>query len=184
MAKNGLFGGLGLPQAGGLMQLDQARRLEACPVGVMDDSVVVAIDDPAEVRFKQVRQLLGEKTLFVLVTPTALRELYLTVWSEPVDPGAPSPPEPEAHEPAEAPATSPELVSDARDGLTALVERSAADRRELDDCRARLVDHDRSRRADLERIERLEGQLAQRARIANELKTKLGDFVSGLDAVV
>ena len=76
-----------------------------------------------------------------------------------------------------------DAVSGARNGLTTLVEASAADRRELDDCRARLAEHDQSRHSDLERIERLEEQLAQRTQVVNDLKTKLGDFVSGLDAV-
>ncbi len=76
-----------------------------------------------------------------------------------------------------------EAVSGVRNGLTTLVEASAADRRALDDCRARLAEHDQSRHSDLERIERLEEQLAQRTQVVNDLKTKLGDFVSGLDAV-
>ena len=194
------------PEVAGRMQLEQARRLEACPVGFMDDSVVVAIDDPTEPRFKEVRQLLGEKTLFVIVTPTTLRELYEAVWDEASEPEAPAAaPEPAPKKSTEAPPASPELdtgeilhaleaieaalragsesVAGVRDGLATLVEASAADRHALDECRARLADHDESRHSDIERIEELEEQLAQKTQVVNDLKSKLGDFVSGLEAI-
>jgi hypothetical protein len=48
---------------------------------------------------------------------------------------------------------------------------------------ARLADNDESRRADIERIEQLEEQLAQKTQVVNDLKSKLGDFVSGLEAI-
>jgi hypothetical protein len=192
------------PEVAERIQLKEARRLEACPVGFVDDSLVVAIDDPTEPRFKEVRQLLGDSALFVVVTPTTLRQLYEAVWGKSEEVEAP-PPEQKKEPPKEKPAPTPELdtgdvlaaleaidaalgagreaVAGVRNGLATLVEASAADRRELDECRSQLADHDDSRRADVERIEQLEEQLAQRTQVVNDLKTKLGDFVSGLDAV-
>jgi hypothetical protein len=183
------------PEVAERMHPNDARRVEACPVGFVDDSLVVALDDPTEPRFKEVRQLVGDSALFVIVTPTTLRELYEAVWGEvEVAEAAPAPPEP----PRERPAPAPELdttdimsaletlesaLGAVRNGLTTLVETSAAQRNELDECRAQLADHDQSRRSDLDRIGELEEQLAQRTQVVNDLKTKLGDFVSGLDAV-
>lgn len=187
-------------EAGGAMRLDQAQRLEACPIGFMDDSLVVAIDDPAEARFKEVRGLLGEKTVFVIVTPSTLTALYGQVWSDAGEPESPVPPPPpeavveplpeidtsDIIEALDALETSMSAgvaaAADVRGRLGSLVEASAAHQRELQECRARFEAHDETRKQDLERIAELEAELERRTQFVDDLKAKLGDVVSGLEA--
>jgi hypothetical protein len=182
----------------GLMKPEQAHRLEACPVGFVDGSVVVAIDDPAELRFKEVRELLGDSTLFVVVTPTTLKTIHGEIWSgapeqEPAAPPEPREPAPltpletgdllEALTAIEAALTAGTTAVDGlRSRVEALAETAATDRLELEACRSQLAAHDETRRADVERIADLEQQLEQKTQFVNDLKTKLGDVFNGLEA--
>jgi len=189
-------------EAGEAMSQKDAHLLEACPIGFMDGALVVAIDDPAEARFKEVRELLGDKTLFVIVTPTTLKGLYDEVWSgEARDTEAQ---ETATSDPVEEIEPAPELdtteilgaldaletalaagataAADVRSRLGTLVETSEAAQRELEEHRARLTSHDEARRQDLDRIAELEAELARRTQFVDDLKAKLGDVVSGLEA--
>jgi hypothetical protein len=190
-------------EAGEALSQKDARLLEACPIGFMDGALVVAIDDAAEARFKEVRELLGDKTLFVIVTPTTLKGLYDEVWSG--DTREPEAPPAAAAEPTEEIEAAPELdtteilgaldaleaalaagataAAEVRSRLGTLVETSTAAQRELEGHRARLASQDETRRQDLDRIAELEADLARRTQFVDDLKAKLGDVVSGLEAV-
>jgi regulator of replication initiation timing len=195
------------PEVASLIDPKKARHIEACPVGYMDQSLVVAIADPAEARLREVRQVLGDKSMFVIVTPTTLRELYDAVWEPPSEPD-PASTEKAKEKPKEKPKLEPlpeldldtgeilealgaieaafnagvEVVESVRGQVQALVEATAAQRRELVETRARLDADDESRRADLEQIASLEEQLEQKTQFVNDLKAKLGDVFSGLEA--
>jgi regulator of replication initiation timing len=190
------------PEAGEALSQKDARLLEACPIGFMDGALVVAIDDAAEARFKEVRGLLGDKTLFVIVTPTTLKGLYDEVWT--ADTPEPDAKETEVTEQMERIEPAPELdtaeilealdaletvltagataAADVRSHLGRLVETSAATQRELEEHRARFATHDETRRQDLDRIAELEAELARRTQFVDDLRAKLGDVVSGLEA--
>jgi hypothetical protein len=73
-------------------------------------------------------------------------------------------------------------AADARGQLGDLVETSAAQRRELEECRTRLATNDEARTQDLGRIAELEAELERRTKFVDDLKAKLGDVFSGLDA--
>jgi hypothetical protein len=181
-----------------LMRPERAHRLEACPVGFVDGSVVVAIDDPAELRFKEVRELLGDSTLFVVVTPTTLKTIHGEIWSGEDAPAPVAPPEPREAPPVTpletgdllealgaveaALAAGTTAVDSLRGRVEALGETAGADRLELEACRSQLAAHDESRQADVERIADLEQQLEQKTQFVNDLKAKLGDVFSGLEA--
>jgi regulator of replication initiation timing len=189
------------PEVASLIDRKEARRLEACPVGYMEESLVIAIAEPAELRFREVRQLLGDKTLFVVVTPPTLEDLYVAVWGAPDEP-EPAPKDQPSTEPL--PELGPEIdpgeilealgaiesaftsgaaaVEGLRGQLSGLVEATAAQRRELVETRAKLDAHDESRRQEVDLIASLEEQLAQKTQFVNDLKAKLGDVVSGLEA--
>ena len=197
------------PEVASLIDAKKARHVEACPVGYMEQSLVVAIADPAEARLREVRQLLGDKTMFVVVTPTTLRELYDAVWDVPSEPAQSSAEKPK-DKPKEKPGTEPlpeleldfdtgeilealdaieaafnagvEVVESVRGQVHALVEATTAQRRELVESRARIEAHDESRRQDLEQIASLEEQVAQKTQFVNDLRAKLGDVFSGLEA--
>jgi hypothetical protein len=194
------------PDAVGPMRREEGRRLEACPIGFMDDSTVVAVDDPAEARLREVRRVLGEKTVFVIVTPSTLAGLYDEAWGEAPEPEVPSTPAPVAStpEPAREAEPVPELdtgevlvaldvleaalsagaaaAADVRARLGEVVEASAVHRRALEECRARAATHDDARAQDLERIAQLEEELEKRTKFVDDLKAKLGDVFSGLEA--
>ena len=63
-----------------------------------------------------------------------------------------------------------------------LVELSAESIRELDDCRRQLREQESAREHDRAAVSQLETQLAQEETVRTELKRKLGDVMSGLDA--
>jgi hypothetical protein len=192
------------PDAVGPLRRDEARRLEACPIGFMDDSTVVAIDDPAEARLREVRRVLGEKTVFAIVTPSTLRGLYDEAWGEAPEPEAPvaaaaAPPEPAREaEPLQELETGEILgaldaleaalsagaaaAADVRGRLGDLVEAASVHQRELQECRARAATSDETRAQDLERIAELEAELERRTKFVDDLKAKLGDVFSGLEA--
>jgi regulator of replication initiation timing len=147
--------------------------------------------------------------MFVIVTPTTLRELYDAVWEVPSEPER-SPAEKPKDKPKEKPGTEPlpeleldldtgeilealdaieaafnagvEVVESVRGQVHALVEATTAQQRELVETRARLDAHDETRRQDLEQIASLEEQVAQKTQFVNDLKAKLGDVFSGLEA--
>jgi len=192
------------PEAVGPLSREEARRLEACPIGFMDDSTVVAVDEPAEARLREVRRVLGDKTVFVIVTPSTLAELYDEAWGEAPEPEAPAKAAQASPEPQREIEPVPELETDeifgALDALEAalsagataaadvrgklgdLLEASAAHQAELKECRARVANDGEARAQDLERIAELETELERRTKFVDDLKAKLGDVVSGLDA--
>jgi hypothetical protein len=192
------------PEAVGPLGREEAHRIDACPIGFMDDSTVVAIDDPAEGRLREVRRVLGDKTVFVIVTPSTLAGLYDEAWGEAPESDAPAPAAAASSEPARDLEPLPELdtneilgaldaleaslsagataAADVRARLGDLVNVAAEHRRELDECRTRAVNHDETRTQDLERITELEAELERRTKFVDDLKAKLGDVFSGLDA--
>jgi MshEN domain len=58
-----------------LLSRPEAERLGACPVACNDGVPLVAIADPSEDRFSEVRAALGTQCTFVVTTPSALSQL-------------------------------------------------------------------------------------------------------------
>jgi hypothetical protein len=58
-----------------LLSRAEAERLGACPVAFNDGVPLVAIADPSEERFSEVRAALGTQCTFIVTTPSALSQL-------------------------------------------------------------------------------------------------------------
>jgi hypothetical protein len=58
-----------------LLSRAEAERLGACPVAFNDGVPLVAVADPSEERFSDVRAALGTQCTFVVTTPSALSQL-------------------------------------------------------------------------------------------------------------
>jgi hypothetical protein len=58
-----------------LLSRAEAERLGACPVAFNDGVPLVAVADPTEDRFSEVRAALGAQCTFVVTTPSALTQL-------------------------------------------------------------------------------------------------------------
>jgi Type II secretion system (T2SS), protein E, N-terminal domain len=58
-----------------LLSRAEAERLGACPVAFNDGVPLIAVADPSEERFSEVRAALGTQCRFVVTTPSALSQL-------------------------------------------------------------------------------------------------------------
>ncbi|HET9507847.1 MAG TPA: hypothetical protein VFO81_07875, partial [Gaiellaceae bacterium] len=103
----------------GRLTREEAQRLEALPTRVQDGRVVVAVAEPTEQRLADLREVIGEDTVVVVVPKTALdaglrSELLSGAPGSPVDSGAAEPegpprePEHSPQKPAPAPPPQPE----------------------------------------------------------------------------
>ena len=63
------------PAGWNVLSPSEARRLEACVVGFEGDAPVAALADPNDARFNSLRDSLGEKTRFAIVTGSTLNRL-------------------------------------------------------------------------------------------------------------
>jgi type IV pilus assembly protein PilB len=70
-----------------LLSRAEAERLGACPIAFNDGVPLVAVADPSEERFSEVRAALGTQCTFVVTTPSALSQLIAESPAE----GAPTP---------------------------------------------------------------------------------------------
>ena len=193
-----------------LLSRAEAERLGACPVAFNDGVPLVAVADPGEDRFSEVRAALGTQCTFVVTTPSALTQLIAETPAETapatvVETPLPSEPpvafapaeleipeaeatyvaEPEAeHEPAELPVAEPEPTYVA---VAEPVDNASPALEELDRLLQRLV-ADRVRASDqlADYRRQLDELNAEKARVEADLQAlegKLGEEDELLDAM-
>ena len=183
-----------------LLPLEEARRLQAYPISFEEGVAVVAVADPGEERFDAVRDQLDMEVRFAIVPRGELNALLEgRIAAEPL--AAEQPPGPaersvadptDAALPADAGvlvrelevltdtlATSSEHLSGLQSALDILGEHLARTRDEHARCQQQLTLAEAERDQHRATIRALEEQLRERARRAQELKTRLLDLING-----
>ena len=167
------------PDASGALPPDEALLLEAFVIGFDGKTPIVAVADPIPARVTSVRQRLGDDVSFTIVTVTTLTELLVGAVRD--APAAVTRPADtvELEPPVQHPDDAGMVLAD----LDALAEAVAALRGRVERLAHSSAEAAQEREHNREAIKRLEEQLAQRTNVVADLKTKLGDFMSGLEAV-
>jgi MshEN domain len=183
-----------------LLPLEEARRLQAYPISFEEGVAVVAVADPGEERFDAVRDQLDIEVRFVIVPRGELNTLLEgRIAAEPL--AAEQPPGPAKRsvaDPTDAAlpddagvlirelevltdtlATSSEHLSGLQSALDILGEHLARTRDEHARCQHQLTLAEAERDQHGATIRALEEQLRERARRAQELKTKLLHLING-----
>ena len=167
---------------------EEARRVEALPTRIQDGRVVVAVAEPTEERLADLRRLIGEDTVVVVVPKTALDTgLQSELLSDEVDeativPFAPAPaPAPAPAEQAELPAALREAASETAQPRPAeppsggdTVAALAAQVRGVADSIAALAEYE-------QRVAQLEAELETRRTATTEIRELLARVVRLLD---
>lgn len=166
------------PKAAELLAAEDARRLEACPIGFDGDTAVVVVAEPADTRFDEVRAALGRTATFAVVSKGGLDRLLSELAA--VEPELPAPP-----------VTPAVPAGDDTDGLLADIDRAAIT---IAGLRERVQDlARRQQRAEAEltetrsKLRSLESELGrkqvQQRDLFATLKAKLIDVAHTLDDV-
>jgi hypothetical protein len=172
-----------------LMRLsrDDARRVEALPTRIQDGHVVVAVAEPTEERLADLRRLIGEETVVVVVPKSALHTgLQSELLLDRHDDGesgtvvplksAPDEEAPESEpvfgnaEPEGRYATPTDAMTPAGDSVAAL----AAQVRGVADAIAALAEYE-------QRVAQLEAELSSRKQATKEIRELLSRVVRMLD---
>ncbi|HEX5799936.1 MAG TPA: hypothetical protein VFY02_07510 [Gaiellaceae bacterium] len=159
----------------GRLTREEAQRLEALPTRVQDGRVVVAVAEPTEQRLADLREVIGEDTVVVVVPKTALdaglrSELLSGApgGSGSADSGAAEPEEPPA-EPVHAPPPPPQ--PERRAVVTPLPKRARRGRAASADSREPELDHV------LTELERAAAEATELSAGMSELAGRLAELV-------
>jgi MshEN domain len=88
------------PNAAELLAADEARRLEACPIGFDGETAVLVVAEPGDSRFDEIRAALGRKATFAVVSRSGLDRLLGELdTAEPASPVTSAPAEPARDDP-------------------------------------------------------------------------------------
>ena len=165
--------------ASAFLSQHEARRLEACPVGFDGDTVLVAVADPEESRFEEIRAELGRAASFAIVSKSGLRRLL----EAPGEPVAAEEPDALLADVDRAAATMAGL----RERVQQLARRQHEMEAELSDWRSQLEALAAEREAEQQERSRLQLELEQRQEQQRDLfaalKSKLDDVTRTLDDV-
>jgi type IV pilus assembly protein PilB len=165
---------------------EDARRVEALPTRIQDGHVVVAVAEPTEQRLAELRRLIGEDTVVVVVPKSALHtglqsELLSEAGAE--TPAVPVVSTPEADEqPAELPTALREVASESVRAPRADIAPSSGDSvaalaaqvRGVADSIAALAEYE-------QRVAQLEAELESRREATKEIRELLARVVRLLD---
>jgi hypothetical protein len=164
-------------------------RLEALPVRIEGDHVMVAVAEPTEEKLAELRRLIGEDTVVVVVPKTALDGGIDLLATQPEGAPPPPPPPPKAPpEPAPAPAPpappagpaaaatngsqSPgalDLAAQARNFADSIAAQAAA----MQEAEQRIAAQAAAMEESEQRIAALEGEVAAGRAAMQEAKTQL-----------
>jgi Type II secretion system (T2SS), protein E, N-terminal domain len=171
-----------------VLPLECAQRTGACVTAVRNGGPAVAIAEPNEQRFAELRALLAAEPTFVVVTPTTLTRLLEQLAAAEADAklqdAAAAASEAEQ---AQADTLLGELdavtavLGTLRRGMDQLAQRRHLAEQQLADCRSQLAELARERALEQERIIVLGRQRSEaQARFA-AVKAKLRELLAGLD---
>jgi type II secretion system (T2SS) protein E len=174
--------------AGDVLPASDAERLEACVIDFVDGVPLVAVVEPSEERFANVRSAIGEDCGFAVVTKGAFERLLTQLRSDEADAEAPiarAAAESREHEEAERLIGELDAVANSllawAERLRRIIEiqRStegelAASRRQTDAVRGELA----NARAT---IEMLQTQLAQHRELVKAARAQLSDVARALE---
>jgi hypothetical protein len=174
-----------------VLPLELAQRTGACVTAVRNGGQAVAIAEPNEQRFAELRALLATETTFVVVTPTTLTRLLEQLAAAEADAklqdAAAAASAAEAAELAQADTLLGELeavtaaLSTLRRGVNLLAQRRHLAEQQLVDCRGQLAELARERALEQERIIVLDRERSEaQARFA-AVKAKLRELLASLD---
>jgi hypothetical protein len=162
----------------GRLTREEAQRLEALPTRVQDGRVVVAVAEPTEQRLADLREVIGEDTVVVVVPKTALdaglrSELLSGAPGGTADSGAAEPEEPpaQAANAPPAPAPAPPREPERRAVVTPLPKRARRGRAASADSRDPALDDV------LTELERAAAEATTLSASMSELSARLAELV-------